>query len=82
VFPAGTEEEETGLAAELLLARVELAGMTVEVEMVAVEVTAVVMTDGVLRTVVLPAVVRVWPTGHVVMVELTISVVYTIGTVE
>jgi len=49
--------------------------MTVEVEMVAVEVTAVVITDGVLRTVVLPAVVKVWPTGQVVMVELTISVV-------
>ena len=48
--------------------------MTVEVETVAVEVTEVVTTDGVVKTVVEPAVVRVCPTGHVVIVSLVIAV--------
>jgi len=43
--------------------------------MVEVEVTEVVMTLGVLRTTVEPAVVKVWPTGQVVTVSLTTSVV-------
>lgn len=80
----GAEPEATGLtteleaypvAGEVEAARVELAKTTVEEETVAVEVTAEVMTDGVVKTVVLPAVVNVCPTGQVVMVELTISVV-------
>jgi len=33
------------------------------------------MTEGVVKTVVEPAVVKVWPTGQVVTVSLTISVV-------
>ena len=60
---------------ELYGTRVEVNGTTVEVEIVAVEVTEVVTTLGVLRTVVEPPVVRVWPTGQVVTVSLTISVV-------
>ena len=37
-------------------------------------VTAEVMTEGVVRTVVLPEVVKVWPTGQVVTVDFTTSV--------
>lgn len=43
-------------------------------ETVLLAVTEVVMTDGVVKTVVLPEVVRVWPTGQVVMVSLVTSV--------
>ena len=84
VGPAGEEgaltagEDGTAPAGEdgALLAGADPvgAGTSTVVEIVLRAVNSVVITLGVLRTIVDPEVVKVWPTGQVVTVELVISV--------